>query len=376
MHAEECENTRGAESEGNALSGEHEIEIDADELKPSASKSNGAARSSELSSAVVNAAVARASARPADEEAFELSDDEIEPAEASDRPSLLPGGARHRPPPPPSMRPRPAGASSTPPPARALGTLWSSTQSAANARGRIATLEQEVADARWQLANRTLELTRARARSAELEHQLTLRERQIAALERALREAERAPRSGVMVDVSDTASLEPTPTPQTVSVVMSHPERREFPLALATVPSPTVSSVARAAAPPRVASETPLPGDVDELFTPTPPAGEVTEATPLPGDTWAEGSEELARISGINPLIAQSLRDHGVTRLSQVAAWSDDDIRRIAKAIKVPKSRISRGRWVQKAREALKTVGAARAAALRDEEAPASTSNV
>ncbi|MET0410064.1 MAG: helix-hairpin-helix domain-containing protein, partial [Polyangiaceae bacterium] len=89
---------------------------------------------------------------------------------------------------------------------------------------------------------------------------------------------------------------------------------------------------------------------------------------------WRDGGDELARVSGINPVIAQSLRSQGISRLSQIAAWSDDDVRRIAKAIKVPKSRISRGRWVQKAREALAVASSANLA--REDEAPVSTSNL
>jgi predicted flap endonuclease-1-like 5' DNA nuclease len=252
-------------------------------------------------------------------------------------------------------------------------------------------LEQEAADARWQLANRTLELTRVKARCSELESVLAHRAQELVALERRLAEAlgqnGTLPSNGrsrtAAVDLSEKATLERTPTPATVSVVTPiDPGRaRELPSAPATVPSATVSSVIKsqaAQAQPIRATETqpssaeavdesPFPGDVEE--TPTPSPADVDAV-------WAEGTEELGLISGINPGIAQTLRAQGVTRLSQIAAWSDDDIRRIAKAIRVPKSRISRGRWVQKAREAMKmaSVATSTGSLPREEEAPTSSS--
>lgn len=386
QHAEELEN-KGAESGGGAVSGEHEIDVD---LSAPASSASSAARAPEakVNSAVVNTTVVKSAsaartngrAEARDEETFELSDDEIEPAEAADRPSLVPGSSRHRPPPLPSTRPRSPGASSLPPPVRPSAMLWASTQTAVNAKNRISALEHEVEEARWQLANRTLELTRMKARCAELESALSQRERQVAALTRQLAEVDAVGvPSSVVFDVSDTATLESTPAAVSSGVPTTKPSRfeqaRELPSAPTTVPSAAISSgirseavksAARAEAAPS-ADETPLPDETEDLFTPTPSPAEVDAS-------WRDGSDELARISGINPVIAQSLRTHGVSRLSQIASWSDDDVRRIAKAIKVPKSRISRGRWVQKAREALAVASSTNLA--RDDEAPASTSNV
>jgi predicted flap endonuclease-1-like 5' DNA nuclease len=403
QHAEELEN-KGVESSAAALSGEHEIDVD---LSP-ASSASGAPRAAEpkRSSAVVNTTVGsntsgsnntagskstsagRANGRSdaRDEETFELSDDEIEPAEAVDRPSLVPGSSRHRPPPLPSTRPRSPGASNLPPPVRPAtpmppASLWASTQTAVNAKNRISALEHEVEEARWQLANRTLELSRLKARCAELESALTVRDRHIGALSRRLLEAEATGvPSSVVFDVSDMAAPEATSNPAAVSSAAptTQPSRsapaRELPSAPTTVPSAAISSVIKAEAtksaavePAASVDETPLPGDAEELFTPTPSPAEVDAS-------WRDGADELARISGINPVIAQSLRSQGISRLSQIAAWSDDDVRRIAKAIKVPKSRISRGRWVQKAREALAVASSANLA--REDEAPVSTSNL
>jgi hypothetical protein len=68
------------------------------------------------------------------------------------------------------------------------------------------------------------------------------------------------------------------------------------------------------------------------------------------------GSEEdLQQISGIGPRFEAALRRQGITRLSQIAAWSEADVRQVAKALKIPKSRIVKGRWVEVAREVIGT---------------------
>jgi predicted flap endonuclease-1-like 5' DNA nuclease len=65
--------------------------------------------------------------------------------------------------------------------------------------------------------------------------------------------------------------------------------------------------------------------------------------------------DDLQQISGIGPRFEAALRKHGITRLSQIAAWSDADVRQVAKALKIPKSRIVKGRWVEVAREVIGT---------------------
>ena len=70
----------------------------------------------------------------------------------------------------------------------------------------------------------------------------------------------------------------------------------------------------------------------------------------------AEGPQtegDLRRISGIGPRFEAALRRQGITRLSQIAAWSEADVRQVAKALRIPKSRIVKGRWVESAREAI-----------------------
>ena len=67
------------------------------------------------------------------------------------------------------------------------------------------------------------------------------------------------------------------------------------------------------------------------------------------------GPEDLQRIAGIGPRFEAALRKQGITRLSQIAAWSEADVRVVAKALKIPKSRIVKGRWVEVAREVIGT---------------------
>ncbi len=74
------------------------------------------------------------------------------------------------------------------------------------------------------------------------------------------------------------------------------------------------------------------------------------------GTDAAEGAQtegDLRRITGIGPRFEAALRRQGITRLSQIAAWSDADVRQVAKALRIPKSRIVKGRWVESAREAI-----------------------
>jgi predicted flap endonuclease-1-like 5' DNA nuclease len=48
--------------------------------------------------------------------------------------------------------------------------------------------------------------------------------------------------------------------------------------------------------------------------------------------------------------LEQRLRASGVTSVAQVAAWSDEDIERLAPTLKVTPERIHREAWVEQAR--------------------------
>jgi predicted flap endonuclease-1-like 5' DNA nuclease len=288
-----------------------------------------------------------------EDETFEVSDDELQAAEESERVSLapqMPAVMRHRPPPPPSMRPRSASTPARAQSQRPAGA-WSvkgsqpprSNQNSSGQNSQPPLAE----DPRWLLANRTLELTRAKARCSELEGMLALRDARIAALEQELQQA--LARSA---DVGGGRAAQPVLS----SARQPQAATNAAPPGSAPQEPPATFSSQEDQAPLSVDSQ--WPSADEDAGT-----GNGAAVASNDGDA-AEGSEELGRISGIGPVLAKTLRAQGVTRLAQIAAWSEDDIRRIAKAIKVPKSRISRGRWVQKAREAL---------GRRGDESPSST---
>lgn len=93
------------------------------------------------------------------------------------------------------------------------------------------------------------------------------------------------------------------------------------------------------------AAQTPVPAEASESV---PPPALVAE---LAASRTPNGPDDLQRIAGIGPRFEAALRKQGITRVSQIAAWSEADIRQAAKALKIPKSRIVKGRWVETARE-------------------------
>jgi predicted flap endonuclease-1-like 5' DNA nuclease len=110
----------------------------------------------------------------------------------------------------------------------------------------------------------------------------------------------------------------------------------------ANKPAETKSSPMAAAAPAAADADGP---EVDGGSIP-PEADDDLAAVAAPS-----GPEDVRRIAGIGPRFEAALRKQGVTRVSQIAAWSDADVRQMAKALKIPKSRIVKGRWVEAARE-------------------------
>lgn len=64
----------------------------------------------------------------------------------------------------------------------------------------------------------------------------------------------------------------------------------------------------------------------------------------------AEASDDLTRIKGVGPKLHDMLITLGVTRLSQIAAWSDADIDRVDPQLGRFQGRIRRDNWVEQAR--------------------------
>jgi predicted flap endonuclease-1-like 5' DNA nuclease len=230
---------------------------------------------------------------------------------------------RSRPPAPPSVRPRsPASAQRAwlPPPRH----LSSAPPPVGPASSRPVGVDP------WVLANRTLELSRANARVAELVDQLAYREARIAQLEDDLARLRRKVETleEQLAPARSRAEQEPPIVTETRPAIRA--ER-----ALAT----------------SLDDETGI--DADDADDSN---GETEHESQFGVRTAATGSEEdLQQISGIGPRFEAALRQHGVTRLSQIAAWSDADVRQVAKALRIPKSRIVKGRWVEVAREVIGT---------------------
>jgi predicted flap endonuclease-1-like 5' DNA nuclease/uncharacterized coiled-coil protein SlyX len=298
-----------------------------------------------------------------DDDTIEVSDDEIETAEpATYRPSMpslssyvpLPssngssslGLMRSRPPARPSSRPRSSNGSSLPPPR-------SSRPSGIDP---------------WALANKTLELSHANAYIVELEERVAFRDARIIELEdnlakarrkledlerrlldrRSSEESSRAAASreiapAVEVDLADVEGDVPAITETRPAIVhwvsgngSSGERSREMSLA---------GGAGLGAA---------RDGDVDREGA---DADRDSDPGVIGGPAIVRGASEddLQQISGIGPRFEAALRKQGITRLSQIAAWSEADVRHVAKALKIPKSRIVKGRWVEVAREVIGT---------------------
>lgn len=62
-------------------------------------------------------------------------------------------------------------------------------------------------------------------------------------------------------------------------------------------------------------------------------------------------SDDLKRIKGIGPVLEKSLKAHGITRFSQIAALDANDIETISASLQTFPDRIRRDRWVEQAAE-------------------------
>lgn len=62
------------------------------------------------------------------------------------------------------------------------------------------------------------------------------------------------------------------------------------------------------------------------------------------------GVDDLTRLKGVGPKLAEQLRALGITRFAQIAAWSEDDIDRIDARLGRFQGRIRRDGWVEQAR--------------------------
>lgn len=296
-----------------------------------------------------------------DEPVIEVGDDEIETAGPVGPPPTLPspassGSQRSRPPAPPSIRPRSPASSQRAwlPPPRHLSSPPPSVGPVSSPSSRPASADP------WVLANRTLELSRANARVAELLEKLAYRDARIAALEQDLAGLQRK------LDVLEGRPVAPATTEARASewqtdAPNAHHEH-EPPVVTETRPAIGAERSAALFDESSLAPDGLEDIDADDTddsgyhHSGDPSAEHDERDSDFGASSRATGSEEdLQQISGIGPRYEAALRKQGITRLSQIAAWSDADVRQVAKALRIPKSRIVKGRWVEVAREVIGT---------------------
>lgn len=74
------------------------------------------------------------------------------------------------------------------------------------------------------------------------------------------------------------------------------------------------------------------------------------QATPAPVTGNAATADDLTRIKGVGPKLAEQLNALGISELSQIAAWDDGDIDRIDAQLGRFQGRIRRDNWPEQAR--------------------------
>jgi len=383
---------------------EHEIEIDTDLAEGHSPRAQMITQTVVTNGTSVTAREMTALDMAApDDDAIQVSDDEIESAEPA-RPTLtsgLPafggtvagdGLSRSRPPSRPSLRPG-AASTSLPPPRRSsrAGALLGSSlpppsfPSMYPPEHRSGSLSRSERDP-WLLANKTLELSRATARISALEDQVAFRDARIMTLEERLEAAQlkieelERKRDALPVVAGANAPASGSTganAPPASSLAPSTASARGASKPAIAIPKPADVAKALEAkpAPARAAQGTPAQGtpahgilatkleDASDSLTPEAPeqAGQSKASASIPPEADEaqtngaaappSGPEDVGRIADIGTRFEAALRRQGITRISQIAAWSDADVRQVAKALKIPKSRIVKGRWIEAARE-------------------------
>lgn len=87
---------------------------------------------------------------------------------------------------------------------------------------------------------------------------------------------------------------------------------------------------------------------------PTQSAGETGESGQKEAKTTdkptPDADDDLTRLNGVGAVLAEKLQKGGITSLTQIAGWSEEDVARIDEELEL-KGRIQRDDWVGQARE-------------------------
>jgi predicted flap endonuclease-1-like 5' DNA nuclease len=95
----------------------------------------------------------------------------------------------------------------------------------------------------------------------------------------------------------------------------------------------------------------PILGGIGEIVAAA-ATSEVADAEPSPAEPTATAAgepDDLRRIKGVGPKLVALLHGLGITRYSQIAAWSEADIDRIDAQLGAFAGRIRRDNWVEQA---------------------------
>lgn len=76
------------------------------------------------------------------------------------------------------------------------------------------------------------------------------------------------------------------------------------------------------------------------------------------GPDPSDRGDDLTLIRGIGPAFARALNEQGVTRISQIAGWKDEDLEDVAARMRIRPERIRRAGWVESAQELLRATPA------------------
>jgi large subunit ribosomal protein L21 len=82
------------------------------------------------------------------------------------------------------------------------------------------------------------------------------------------------------------------------------------------------------------------------------PSKQAAAKAEAPKKAKAQPTDDIKLIGGVGPALEKKLNSLGVTSLTQIAEWSDEDVKRIDDELSF-KGRIEREEWVQQAKDLL-----------------------
>ena len=123
-----------------------------------------------------------------------------------------------------------------------------------------------------------------------------------------------------------------------------------------------VASMPEIAPPSVTVTATPVPPVIDPIPAAAPPPSVVIDPTPMtpaPAPTTApapaakiasNGADNLLQLKGVGPKLVTLLSDLGVTRFTQIAAWTDADLAAVDAKLGNFKGRPVRDQWIDQAK--------------------------